>query len=285
METFCMCGLPRPMRVRYGNAYVSRSGYPSVIVLADAILKNVTSFGRPTGSLDGVPERALWQMRRTGDVENHVNNSKWIPAGRAKAVSHALEVAIADACIARVAARLGDGALAKKYAKRSTAYTDYWDNETSAFQGRARDGSFVRRRLETYDRTGYLGEIMFEEGSPLQYSLAVPHDISGLIRLYGGRRHLRDRLEYYFFNSTFGPASESPVDLQTGFVGGHCHGNEPGHHTPYIFNAVGAPWLAQKALDAIMDLYTAKDAGLPGNDDVGQMSAWFVWATLGSDPG
>ncbi|KAH8091332.1 glycosyl hydrolase [Aureococcus anophagefferens] len=136
----------------------SRSGYPGVIVLADAVLKNVTNFGRGARP-DGVPERALRQMARTGAAEPHVNASTWIPAGRAKAVSHALEVAVADACASRVAARLGDARLAA-----------------------------TSRR---------------------------------------------------------------------------------------------AP---QAALDRIAALYTARDDGLPGNDDVGQTSAWFVWASLGLYP-
>ncbi|KAH8050299.1 glycosyl hydrolase [Aureococcus anophagefferens] len=169
-----------------------RSGYPGVIVLADAVLKNVTNFGRGARP-DGVPERALRQMARTGAAEPHVNASTWIPAGRAKAVSHALEVAVADACASR-------------------------------------------------------------------------------------------RLERYFFNSTSDGGPDAPVDLETGYVGGHCHGNEPGHHAPYLFNAAGAPHRAQAALDRIAALYTARDDGLPGNDDVGQTSAWFVWASLGLYP-
>lgn len=247
------------------------------------MLKNVTNFGRGARP-DGVPERALRQMARTGAAEPHVNASTWIPAGRAKAVSHALEVAVADACASRVAARLGDARLAATYAARGRAYAAYWDAATSAFQGRTAAGAVVRKRLDAYDATGHGGEPLFEEGTPLQYSLMVPHDVPGLVALFGGAARLRARLERYFFNSTSDGGPDAPVDLETGYVGGHCHGNEPGHHAPYLFNAAGAPHRAQAALDRIAALYTARDDGLPGNDDVGQTSAWFVWASLGLYP-
>ena len=151
-------------------------------------------------------------------------------------------------------------------------------------QGRTAAGAVVRKRLDAYDATGHGGEPLFEEGTPLQYSLMVPHDVPGLVALFGGAARLRARLERYFFNSTSDGGPGAPVDLETGYVGGHCHGNEPGHHAPYLFNAAGAPHRAQAALDRIAALYTARDDGLPGNDDVGQTSAWFVWASLGLYP-
>lgn len=138
------------------------SGYPAAIVLADAILKNATNHGRGTAA-DGVPERALRQMKRTGSVEPHVNASRWIPATRAKAVSHALEVAVADECVARVAKRLGDDVTARDYSVRAHAYEAYWDTHESAFQGRLANGSFLRVPLDAYDASG-----RFEEGTPLQ---------------------------------------------------------------------------------------------------------------------
>lgn len=112
----------------------------------------------------------------------------------------------------------------------------------------------------------------------------VPHDTVGLARLFGGKAALRARLEYYFFRATFVIGDAAPVDLATGYVGGHCQGNEPAHHAPWLFNSAGAPWLTQRAVDAVQRLYTADANGLPGNDDVGQTSAWLVWATLGIYP-
>ena len=102
-------------------------------------------------------------MKRTGSVEPHVNASRWIPATRAKAVSHALEVAVADGCVARVAKRLGDDVTERDYAVRARAYKAYWDTHESAFQGRLANGSFLRVPLDAYDTSG-----RFEEGTPLQ---------------------------------------------------------------------------------------------------------------------
>lgn len=251
METFCM------------------SGYPSAIVLADAILKNATNHGRGAAA-DGVPERALRQMARTGNAEPHVNASRWIPDSRHKSVSHALEVAVADACVARVADRLGDAATAAAYAARSRAYRSYWDVAQNLFAGRLENGSFVppaggvpkradrptapdaarrsaqvrARRPEAYDASG-----RFEEGSPLQYSLMVPHDAAGLVELYGGKAALRERLRRYFFGATlsFEDGEDAPVDLATGYVGKHCQGNEDRvsfhHFISYAFHRqrTGAP--------------------------------------------
>ncbi|KAK7248269.1 glycosyl hydrolase family 92 protein [Aureococcus anophagefferens] len=208
METFCM---RRRARARAGaagrwtRARARRSGYPGVIVLADAVLKN--------------------------------------------AVSHALEVAVADACASRVAARLGDARLAATYAGAAARAAAYWDAPRRPSRAAAA-GAVVRKRLDAYDATGHGGESLFEEGTPLQYSLMR-----------------------YFFNSTSDGGPDAPVDLETGYVGGHCHGNEPGHHAPYLFNAAGRRRARAGALDRIAALYTARDDGLPGNDDVGQTSA------------
>ncbi|KAH8050672.1 glycosyl hydrolase [Aureococcus anophagefferens] len=180
--------------------------------------------------------------------------STWIPAGRAKAVSHALEVAVADACASRVAARLGSSGSAAT--QRRVASVRWGPAARVGLQGRTAAGAVVRKRLDAYDATGHGGESLFEEGTPLQYSLMVPHDVPGLVALFGGAERLRARLERYFFNSTSDGGPDAPVDLETGYA----------------------------ALDRIAALYTARDDGLPGNDDVGQTSAWFVWASLGLYP-
>ncbi|KAH8097173.1 glycosyl hydrolase [Aureococcus anophagefferens] len=259
-----------------------RSGYPGVIVLADAVLKNVTNFGRGARP-DGVPERALRQMARRGRRAARQQRRRGSPRPRQGRVPRARgrrrrRVRVARRRAARRRAARGD-------LRARRAYAAYWGAATSAFQGRTAAGAVVRKRLDAYDATGHGGESLFEEGTPLQYSLMVPHDVPGLVALFGGAARLRARLERYFFNSTSDGGPDAPVDLETGYVGGHCHGNEPGHHAPYLFNAAGAQHRAQAALDRIAALYTARDDGLPGNDDVGQTSAWPLFADVSVDTG
>ncbi|CAE8639169.1 unnamed protein product [Polarella glacialis] len=111
----------------------------------------------------------------------------------------------------------------------------------------------------------------------------VPHDVPGLVDLLGGQSALSEKLDTYFERSAVTDHSGGR-DLETGHLGGHVQGNEPGHHIPYLYNAAGAPWRAQELLDRLMAMYGTGADGLPGNDDVGQMSAWFVFSALGFYP-
>jgi len=140
------------------------------------------------------------------------------------------------------------------------------------------EAGFEGKDGERYDPRG-----AFEEGTPLQYTFMVPADAEGLAALLGGRDALGDRLDAYFLKSTTIDATGQP-DLATGHVGGHCHGNEPGHHAPYLYNVAGRPWRVAETVDAIRALYSSAADGLPGNDDAGQMSAWYVWSALGLYP-
>ncbi|KAH8074042.1 glycosyl hydrolase [Aureococcus anophagefferens] len=143
--------------------------------------------------------------------------------------------------------------------------------------GRAR----ARRRLRRGRGRGLRPAGAFEEGTPLQYTFMVPGDAEGLAALLGGPDALGDRLDDYFLRASMADPTRQ-LDLTTGTIGGHCQGNEPGHHAPYLYNVANRPWRTAETIDAINELYTASE--IPGNDDVGQTSAWFAWSALGLYP-
>merc|ERR1712118_386187 len=121
----------------------------------------------------------------------------------------------------------------------------------------------------------------FAEGTPIQYSFAVPHDLPGLIELFGNRSKFETALDLFFYNFTAPVGDENAAH---GVFGGHTQGNEVGHHIPYLYNYVGTQWKTQKIMNKLQDMYTTGRDGIPGNDDVGKMSAWHVWSALGLYP-
>ena len=286
------CSLPQlPRWPLFGYETGCMSGYPAAIVLADASLKGLVS--RPA------MERALELSVATADREAYVSEQRAIPAGEPFSVSRGLEYAVADSCIARLARHLANhsceaslpkielaplATLADRYSERSRLYRAYYDPAQQLFVPRAPfDGSPLPVAPRTYDQVSYHGERSYEEGTPLQYLFMTPHDVEGLSRLLGGAAALEARLDELFDTSSSFDAAAQP-DLESGILGGHCHGNEPGHHVPYLYNAAGRPHKARALLEKLVGMYTDQADGLPGNDDVGQMSAWLFFTTLGFYP-
>ena len=194
-------------------------------------------------------------------------------------MSRGLEAAVADACVARLARRhLDDNGTAADFEARADLYKLYYDDRRKLMAARRPDGSFVATEAspEAFDPSG-----AYEEGTPLQYLFMVPADAAGLAELLGGPDALGDRLDDYFLRASMRNPTKQ-LDLATGTLGGHCHGNEPGHHTPYLYNVAKRPWRTAETIRAINAMYT--DSEIPGNDDVGQTSAWFVWSALGLYP-
>ncbi|EGB04582.1 hypothetical protein AURANDRAFT_72486 [Aureococcus anophagefferens] len=178
----------------------------------------------------------------------------------------------------RVAPRgaLGDAAAAAEFERRAGLYREYYDADRRLMAAREPGGAFVAAAGEAFDPAG-----AFEEGTPLQYTFMVPGDAEGLAALLGGPDALGDRLDDYFLRASMANPTRQ-LDLTTGTIGGHCQGNEPGHHAPYLYNVANRPWRTAETIDAINELYTASE--IPGNDDVGQTSAWFAWSALGLYP-
>ena len=249
-------------------------GYHSVPVIADAWLRGIRGF-------DG--ERALAAMVAASN-QNNVNASElylqygWIPADRKiESVSQTLEFAYDDWCIARMAESLGHPDLAAEYDRRSLGYREIFDPATGFMRGKNTDGTWST----PFDPLS--GSRDYTEATPWHYRFFVPHDMAGLASLLGGREALRNALDSLF---TYQPAGQDDLDPDIrGIVGQYAHGNEPDHNFPWLFNWAGAPSRTQKFVRTILTTaYSVDPAGISGNEDCGQMGAWYVLASLGLYP-
>eukprot|EP00756_Hemistasia_phaeocysticola_P054437 Hpha_TRINITY_DN30363_c0_g1::TRINITY_DN30363_c0_g1_i1::g.146901::m.146901 len=259
-----------PRWVLFGHETQCMSGYPAAVVIADSIRQ-----GHVEGKL---AEDAFEASVRTADLEPHVKDGRPIPSQEHASVSRALEAATADACIARAAQHLSHPSEASRFQKRGNAWTSYFHVKSGLLL--PRNGENFKFPDPDTPGGGY------EEGTPRQYSFMVPHDAAGLDRhLRAAGKSLEKSLDTYFYSIKFRPLGPGNQDVETGIFGGHTHGNEPGHHTPYLYNAAGVPWKTQKIVDILQEqMYPSGGEGLPGNDDVGQTSAWYVWSALGLYP-
>ena len=195
-----------------------------------------------------------------------------------ESVANDMEYAIADGALAAAAAFLGREELAAEYTERSHSYRHYWDADLQFMRGRKLDGTFTEpfnplySRHETSDYT---------EGTPWQYIWLVPQDVDGLVELFGSREAFLAKLDALFEAPSVIEGENASPDI-SGLIGQYAHGNEPGHHTLYLYSMLGQP---AKAADRIRqvyrEMYFNDVKGLAGNEDVGQMSAWYVLSALG----
>ena len=249
-------------------------GYHSVPVIADAWLRGVRGF-------DG--ERALAAMVASSNKAN-VNASElylqygWIPADRKiESVSQTLEFAYDDWCIARMAESLGKADVAAEYDRRALSYREIFDPTTGFMRGKNTDGTWS----SAFDPLS--GSRDYTEATPWQYRFFVPHDIAGLTSLMGGQEALRDALDSLF---TYVPDDQESLDAGIGgVIGQYAQGNEPDHNFPWLFCWAGAPSRTQWFVRQILkETYSIAPDGLCGNEDCGQMGAWYVLASIGLYP-
>jgi predicted alpha-1,2-mannosidase len=203
----------------------------------------------------------------------------YIPADlENESVSKALEFAYNDWCIAQMAKDLGKTEDHEKFMERSKRYQKYFDKKTGFMRGRNEDGNwrepfnprFSRHRKDDYT-----------EGNAWQWTWFVPHDVEGLVALMGGEEAFQVKLDSLFSISSEIHGEESSMDI-SGLIGQYAHGNEPSHHITHMYNFVDQPWKTQKLTDSIMNsLYFNDPNGLSGNEDAGQMSAWYILNAMG----
>ena len=183
-----------------------------------------------------------------------------------------------DWCISQIAAKAGNTKLAKEYAAKAEYYKRYLDPETKMMRGVMGDGSFrtpFNPRYSSHMKSDYT------EGNAFQWSFFAPHDMDNFIATIGGKKELETRLDTLFTTSSQVDGEEASGDI-TGLIGQYAHGNEPSHHMAYLYNWTDAPWKGQERLDQIMqNFYTNEPDGIIGNEDCGQMSAWYVMSALG----
>ncbi|WP_066097492.1 GH92 family glycosyl hydrolase [Xanthomonas massiliensis] len=252
-------------------------GYHAVPVIADAYMKGIGGFDAGealdamVASADYGPYGGIAAYRELG----------WVPIDEeGEAASKTLEYAFDDWTIAQVAHKLGRSDIAAEFDQRAGNWKHAYDPATGFMRARNRDGSF--REPFDPDASGYGTD--YTEGNAWQYSWYVPQDVAGLAAAHGGADKLLDRLDAVFDAKVDPKVFEHMEDI-TGLIGWYAHGNEPSHHVAYLYAYAGQPWRSQARLAQIMDSqYAPRPDGLAGNDDLGQMSAWYVFTALGFYP-
>jgi predicted alpha-1,2-mannosidase len=206
----------------------------------------------------------------------------YIPADKEnESVSKTLEYAIDDWCIAQTAKALGKKEDYELFTKRAANYKNLFDKSTGFMRGRNFDGNWVTPFNPRFS-TGKQPE--YTEGNAWQYTWLVPHDVAGLVQLMGGVPHFSVMLDSLFSQSSDLEGTGATPDV-AGLIGLYAHGNEPSHHIAYMYDYVGTPWKTQDLARRIMDsFYKPEPDGLAGNEDCGQMSAWYVLSALGIYP-
>ena len=249
-------------------------GYSSVPVIADAYLKGFTGFDA---------EEALQAMKATATYEKqkgipYVLEKEYIPADKVhEATSIAMEYAVDDWGIAAMARKMGKTGDAAIYAKRAHYYKNYFDSSIHFIRPKLEDGSW-RTPYDPARSIHTIGD--FCEGNGWQYTFFAPQDPYGLIGLFGGDKPFVAKLDNFFTNNdSMGEGASSDI---TGLIGQYAHGNEPSHHVAYLYAYAGEQWKTAEKVRFIMDeFYTDKSDGIIGNEDCGQMSAWYLLSSMG----
>jgi len=248
-------------------------GYHAVSVIADAAMKGIDGFDL---------NEAFIAMKHSAELREQRGLAKYIDHGfistedERESVSKVLEYAYDDWCIAQVAKMLGKKEDYERYSRRAQSYKNVFDRGTGFMRPRS-NGNWV----EPFDPREVT--FAFTEANAWQYTFFAPQDISGLIALMGGRARFASKLDQLFTAESQTTGREQ-VDI-TGLIGQYAHGNEPSHHMAYLYNYVGQPWKTQSRIASIMDqFYKPEPDGLIGNEDCGQMSAWYVLSAAGFYP-
>ncbi|MGV9012567.1 MAG: GH92 family glycosyl hydrolase [Flavobacteriales bacterium] len=253
-------------------------GYHAVSAIADAEAKGITGFDARC-ALDACVATA---KNGSYDGLQDYMDKGYVPEDRnSSSVSKTLEYAYDDRCIAGMAQRIGDTALAREFNTRSQNYRNVFDKASSFMRPRLNDGTF----LQPFDplRTDAAG---FVEGNSWNYSFYVPHEPDDLVRLLGGKQRFGEHLDSLFTLHLADEYFAATEDItRDGILGNYVHGNEPSHHIIYLYNYSDRPWMAGKRVREVLDrMYKPTPDGLSGNDDCGQMSAWYIFSAMGFYP-
>lgn len=267
-----------PIWSHYANDNWCMSGYHSVSVLADAIIKGVYR-----GDADKALEACIATAthRSYEGIGDYIDRG-YIPAtANGTSVSNTLEYAYDDWCIAQLAKKLNRQAVYETYLKRSENWRNVFDPSIGFMRPRLADGAF-KPKFDVYSTDGQ----GFIEGNAWNFSFFVPHNPAGLIEIMGGAKKFGARLDTLFSMHLPDKFFAETEDItREGIIGGYIHGNEPAHHIAYLYNWAGQPWKTQERVRLILRMqYKPTSDGLGGNDDCGQMSAWYLFSALGFYP-
>ena len=255
-----------------GNYTDCMIGYHAIPVIVDAYIKGIRDYDTDMA----LNAMVLSAESNTHGLKAYKKNGFIRASDEPESVSKNLEYAYDDWCIAVMADSLGKKEIAKRFYKRAQYYKNLYDPETGFFRGKNSYSWFGPFKPEEVN-------FNYTEANAWQYSLFVPQDISGHIKLKGGELSYEKHLDAMFESSSVTSGRHQP-DV-TGLIGQYAHGNEPSHHMAYLYNFIGKPSKTQKYTAQIMnEQYSNLPDGLSGNEDCGQMSAWYVLSSLGFYP-
>lgn len=253
-------------------------GNHAIPVVVDAVLKGIP----------GIDKAHAWEAVKNSSLQSHPNSpfGVWEKYGympeniQSQSVSITLEMAYDDWCAAQLAKAMGDEESAERFTRRSQFYRNLHNPDNMFFAPKDDAGNWI----EPFDplKFGANGGNPFTEGNAWQYYWYVPHDMEGLISLTGGPKAFEKKLDTFF---TLTDTSGEKNDNISGLIGQYAHGNEPSHHVAYLYNNVGKPEKTRGMVKRIMtELYNNNYNGYAGNDDCGEMSAWYVFSAMGFYP-
>lgn len=267
-----------PVWSHYANENWCMIGYHSASVIADAMVKGNTGFDQ---------EHALNAMVQTAKTKYYDGLEYYMEKGyvpedkNGSSVSKTLEYAYDDWAIAQAAKKIGDDTVFNEFSERSRNYKNVYDSGSGFMRPKLDDGSFKKEfnALNTHGQG-------FIEGNAWNYSLYVPHNPAEMIKMMGGKKQFSGHLDSLFTMELPDKFFENTEDIsREGIIGNYVHGNEPSHHIAYLYNWTNTPWKSQDKIRMILkDQYQTGADGLGGNDDFGQMSAWYIFSSLGFYP-
>jgi len=265
-----------PVWTLYANETNTMTGYHSIPVIAEAYFKGIKGFDinkayeamKTTMMQD---DRGLKQYKKYGYVPYETLD---------ESVTITLEFSYDDWCVAQVAKALGKEKDYQYFMNRSNAYQELFDPQTGFMRGKSKDGKHWHEPFDPkYSKHRIHTD--YTEGNAWQHSWFVLHDTKNLIKLHGGNEKFTQKLEQLFTESSEITGDHISADI-SGLIGQYAHGNEPSHHIAYMFNFANKPWRTQYWVREILKTqYNASPEGLSGNEDCGQMSAWFVLSSMG----
>jgi len=267
-----------PVWSHYANENWCMIGYHAVSVIADAVVKGNTGFDTQLALEACINSSNLSYYDGITDYKTY----GYVPEDKSVAsVSKTLEYAYDDWCIARIAEKLGKKDIAAAYGHRAENYKNVWDAKSGFMRARLSNGTFIKN-FDPLD-TGQAGYI---EGNAWNYSLYVPQDPEALVLMNGGAAKFAVHLDSLFTMQLPDKYFEHTEDIsRDGIIGNYVHGNEPSHHVAYLYNWVGQAYKTQQRVRMILNaMYKPAPNGLGGNDDAGQMSAWYIFSSLGFYP-
>jgi predicted alpha-1,2-mannosidase len=265
-----------PIWPLWGTETHTMIGNHAIPVIAEAHRKGIKGFDQ---------RRAYKAMKETSLITHNnayfdtIQKYGYLPNDRgSQTVSKTLEIAYDDWCVSEMAEALGEKEDAEFFRRRSLYFKNLFDASTGFMRGKNSHGAWTDDFNPAL--TSYSGD--YTEGNAWQYSFFVPHNIEGLIHLYGGKEKFTKKLDSLFTTES---ALQGEVIDVTGLIGQYAHGNEPSHHIPYLFNYAGQPEKTQYYVRKILnEMYNNTPDGLIGNEDCGQMSAWYIFSAMGLYP-